>query len=668
MWLGVVAFWMTTVEGAVVTNDMLSLSLGSHEGAPVIESASWRKSNEIVFTADPPCAADAWIPRELMPETPVSGADWTLSETPVFLCAETHRSLAGGLMMTWHVSLAKHAPLIEMRIGVKNDGVEPRSVPWFPVWTARWTLKGIERVRGWRALSFSRENHAVVRPMRIEWGSCIHSSDEIENGMNPYWVVKTATSHVYFALAWCGGWRARLDAAPDTFAFDVHLPPDETQLTLAPGETMDGPELSVTFVPEEDESLARALWMTWRAALARAEYGISPPIFPFTYNHWYAARFGVDAAFLERQLESMSPYDFDAFIVDAGWYEAVGRWVPDPVKFPDGSFVRIMRALEEADVMPGLWSCPQFVKADRSALPPEVDSPGMHRKFIDGWLLDLAGCDFTSRLSGHVAMLRTDYHAGWWKYDQDFFTAHTRAGRMRNVRAFQNALKSVRGNHPDLVIENCQSGGRMINEFTVRLAQSQWLCDGGHTGGALARDSISIAINAMDFIFPWACNRWTNNPDRVDADDKAFFRYWCRAAMAGTWGIAADLGAIDGARQAMLVEAREEYRRINAFKRDCLYDLFPPEHGDAPAGVVFYLADGTGAAVMLFRREKGDAVEQVFPLRFLDARRNFMVEDADTAARHAYRGKTLRNKGLPLPWTPDRMSAVLFVRTRDDGA
>ena len=97
-------------------------------------------------------------------------------------------------------------------------------------------------------------------------------------------------------------------------------------------------------------------------------------------------------------------------------------------------------------------------------------------------MLDLTGANLKDRLTNHVAALRAQYQMDWWKYDQDFFVEQSNAGLMRNVLTFQNALKSVRQANPDLTIENCQSGGRMINELTLLATQISWLKDGGNNG------------------------------------------------------------------------------------------------------------------------------------------------------------------------------------------
>ena len=102
------------------------------------------------------------------------------------------------------------------------------------------------------------------------------------------------------------------------------------------------------------------------------------------------------------------------------------------------------------------------------------DKPGRYVPFMKAYLIDMARTDFTDSLINHVKNLTDLYKINWWKYDQDFFAAETRQGKMRNVVAFQSALQGVRRKFPELNIENCMSGGRMVNEFTNSISQIHW--------------------------------------------------------------------------------------------------------------------------------------------------------------------------------------------------
>ena len=350
------------------------------------------------------------------------------------------------------------------------------------------------------------------------------------------------------------------------------------------------------------------------------------------------------------------PYGFDAFIVDAGWYENVGRWTPDRAKFVPGEFEKLLQGIKSRGIAAGIWTCPQFVHLEPGETRPEVDQPGFHEKFIRGELMDLAGSGWTRRLVDHVAELRTKYSADWWKYDQLLFTPRTRAGVMKNVVAFQKALVAVRQANPDLIIENCQSGGRMTNELTVLLDQQQWLRDGGKSGLRHARSNVEEALGAVEFVFPWAALRWTNNPNLLDPADSELLRLYCRSAMAGTWGISADLTKIPDSQRVTILDEIKNYRRLNKLRQDSvLYDVLAPRPQADVARITFYDARASKAAVLVYRWDRQGEFDARVPLTHLAPGARYRVEDVDA------KGVELTRDAVTVHFTSERMSALIFV-------
>jgi len=683
--LGAWAIMVMAAEPMTLANDAVQLRLGlSDKGIPVIQAAAW-KDTGTPFLSDLGSDLGENVPQPLQPpqesgRDALNGGPWKQVDGDHFLRAECERQLARDVRLTWAVELAKQGSLIRLHCRMTNGGGEPCPVEWFPVWAARCKAPGAQSVKSWHALSFAPVEKPIIALDGTSWGSRLHSSDTPDDGMNPYWDVKGSQGHLYFGLEWCGGWRAELTGSADTLGFKVFLPPNETQLVLAPGESIDGPVLMITPVRDADDPLARAEWMKQRAELAKALYGGPPPSYPFTYNNWYTTRFNIDAAFLKRQVDAMDPYKLDAFIVDAGWYKCVGdwtpRWVPrsqvelgNETGFAPGEFEEILRSVKAKGVLAGIWTCPQFVNASKHSLPPEVDQPPTYEKFIDGYLLDLVGCDFPKRLVDHVAMLREKYGAQWWKYDQLLFSAHTRQGVMRNVIAFQDALKAVRAKNPDLIIENCQSGGRMTNELTVFATQSQWLKDGGNNGLGHARENISVALGSLEFIFPWAANRWTNNPDQMDVNDDELLRYYCRSAMAGTWGLVADLSKIGNQQRNIILKEITTYRWLNELKSDYLYEVQVPTPNAQTASVTFYDHTRTKAAAIIYRWDAEGAFEYTLPFRLLaPTPETYRVEDIDTEEITDAAPNALTSEGVSISFTQNRRSAILFASAKGGNA
>ncbi len=658
-------------DDSVIDNGRLQLELAVSEARiPHIAAARWSDTGNLIFreTAGRGGTVAEWLPEELGPPRDTD-VHWRhrYAFTKSFLVSEGFR-LSNGLYGEWEIETRRgHAHLLCF-FHLKNEGSESLSVPWFPAWTAHWEVPGEHAsLRWWEALSFQEQEISLKPGVKVGLGSRLHSSDRRPTGQNPYWVLSTDKGQVFFGLEWCGGWKAEIECVEaetegySGFRFRCYLPPEETQLTLEPGSGATGPPLHIVPTRGVNVREARAAWMAERRNYADHFRYVPAPSYPLSYNHWYTTRFDVNGEFLQRQAAALDEYGFDAFIVDAGWYKAVGEWEPDPAKFAPGEFEAILKGVKDQGVKVGIWSCPQFIRADKDNLPPEVDQPGFYRDFIDGWLLDYAGMDFKQFLYDHVTMLRTRYHADWWKYDQDFFTEETRQGAMKNVNAFQSALRSVRQWNTDLYIENCQSGGRMINEFTVPLTQSQWIRDGGNTGPEHARSNFREALGALALLPPWTVNRWTNNPDRNDPEDDEFTRMYCRSAMAGTWGIVADLPKIHERQREIIRKEIANYRRLNELKTDCRYDLYLAARRPDAAGVTYFDGEGRRAGILLMRWAAKGAFDFTAGLDALQPEGRYVVEDVDTGTKTTISSEKLINSGLAVHFPEARDSALVFI-------
>lgn len=648
-----------------LTNKVVKLLLGhTPEGAPRLLSCQKAGSGEELFSdLEPEAGLDNWIPASLM-NKPVKTGGWQRNDDQNFLRAESVCELPGGITFTRIAELDRESSLIRLSVKLSNQGNQPLKADWFPVWSAAWSVTGTTgTLQYWEALSFQPHKIALQNNSTTTLSSRLHSSDAIENGKNPYWIVATDKARLYFALDWCGGWKAELKGVPRGISFRLFLPENETQLTLAPGESITGPALMVTPVFSTDEAEGRAEWMKIRESLAARIYGGPEPSFPFGWNHWYTVRFNMDEKFLTRQVEAMTPYNFDYFIVDAGWYNACGDWTPHPGKFQPGAFGELMKKVQTNGAKTGIWTCPQFVDADIPTPTGLIieDKPGFHRSFINGKLIDYVRSDFGKYLVQHIGELRKDYNIGWWKYDQDFFTAETRNGEMKNVVALQKALTSVRKAYPGLYIESCQSGGRMLNEFTVLSSQTQWIRDESRTGIGHARSNFAEALQSMKILPPRAVNRWINRPNENDQNNDEFTRMYCRSAMAGIWGLVADLPLVGERQRAVIIKETERYRRLNHLKKDCLYDIVSPEEGNPAAGVVFYNAGKTSAGLLFLRWDEKDTFKLPVPMNRIQPDKNYRVELVDSGEMQNISGDKLKKNGLTLQFDKTTMSVLIFV-------
>jgi alpha-galactosidase len=232
---------------------------------------------------------------------------------------------------------------------------------------------------------------------------------------------------------------------------------------------------------------------------------------------------------------------------------------------------------------------------------------------------------------------------------------------MKNVIGFQNALQAVRQANPDLTIENCFNGGRMINEFTLLATQTSWLKDAGTEGLPDPQANISSALNALEFVFPWSALRFTINFDQLNQNDDEMTRLYCRSAMPGIWGVSSDLSLISEHQQAVILKEVEHYRRLNHMKYACLYDLQLPNDNADVAGITFYSVRRLHAGVLLYRWQRNGAFNQHVTLTKLKSGVTYHVVDVDTGMEITASGAELMSNGVTVAFSSQRQTALLFI-------
>jgi alpha-galactosidase len=321
----------------------------------------------------------------------------------------------------------------------------------------------------------------------------------------------------------------------------------------------------------------------------------------------------------------------------------------------------LLAAEQEKGAKVGLWSCPHLVASSTADAFAFIDQPNTFNRRVEGYLIDLAGSDFTSLLQNHITELRSRYRMDWWKYDQFIFFEDTESGVMKNVVAFQNALRAVRRDHPTLAIENCMNGGRMINELTALSSQAIWLRDSPANGLEHAQLNIETTLGAVEFLFPWLAYHFTNNFDQMDQNNDELTRYYCRSAMAGSWGISADLGAISERQKRVILKEIKYYKQLNAIKLNYLYEIEQPAEDKKAVGITFYDWKRQRAGLLIYRWKATGAFDHQVNLRMINPGKIYKICDVDAKTETLVSGEDLRNQGIEVLFGASRLSALLFI-------
>ncbi len=316
------------------------------------------------------------------------------------------------------------------------------------------------------------------------------------DGTLPFFNVMMGKRGFIGAIGWTGGWTARFSRGEDGLRVTAGM--SRTHLRLLPGEEIRSPRILLLgwtgealhghnmlrrlilrhYSPRPNGEpvhvpMCDAVWGERRAddQIAKAKWWIDNRI-PLD-KFWIDAGWHGDAEFLE-----------GSTVFNSGWGAQVGNWWPNKTTYPEG-LRPVGEALEQMGLGFVLWLEPERV------FEGTVFSRD-HREWLLGpiggnWLYNLGNPEARKALADLISALITEGKITC--YRQDFNMAATpfweaadapdRVGisEIRHIEGLYAFWDELLARHPDLLIDNCSSGGRRLDIETASRSVPLWRSD-----------------------------------------------------------------------------------------------------------------------------------------------------------------------------------------------
>ncbi|MBI4928960.1 MAG: alpha-galactosidase [Anaerolineae bacterium] len=315
----------------------------------------------------------------------------------------------------------------------------------------------------------------------------------------PFFVLENAlgTGGWFLGLGWSGDWDLRMERHVEVVS--IHAGMTHLNLTLMPGETFRQPSVLMGVYQGAASDGFRALRNHLRDQVQPRHQGRPVPLMT-CFNNYYGDRGNFNAGDFLREIPAAEEVGIDYLVIDGGWTgggddarwesvpEHIGNWGrPDPKKFPHG-FEPVRKLAEQHGRKMGIWFDVEHAHAKSMALRehPELfftgllDNNGCHLLRLD---LD-AGREWAfqsiantlKQLGGQY--LKFDMNADpapiWAHNDLPDRRGVTEIRYIENVyRLWDQLLESF----PEMLTENCASGGRRIDLEMIRRSHTNWLSD-----------------------------------------------------------------------------------------------------------------------------------------------------------------------------------------------
>jgi hypothetical protein len=428
------------------------------------------------------------------------------------------------------------------------------------------------------------------------------------------------------------------------------------------------------------------------------------PHYPLTVNNSWGSGMQVDEPLALKMIGESKELGLEMFHLDAGWFRGVGDWVPDPRKFPHG-LASLADEAHRQGLRFGLWV--DWTQAGLDTGPGALNArdprvagwlvsdlpPDWKPEEFKGQTIDIGVPAAHEYAATEVKRIVDDYHVDMLEHDgylvaqgcirddhphaapnrssmrivhdwaSDFVLASNSTDvSYHAVRAYYDIYEKTRREHPGLLFEICNDGGRMVDfgsaahgdYFSITdtydpLSNRRAFFDASHLLPAAMLES---------YIEKWPSPKVSN------------FLYMLRSGMMGWMTIMMDTTAWTPeqheAAQRAITLYKNELRPLIRGAR--LYHVSDRPDGVHWDGIEYWDPSKSEGVLYAFRGSIPNEASHSFVLAGLDSQKKYRLHFEDRSSSDAdVPGSELLKSGLTVH-LPDPFSSELVFLTREDSA
>jgi hypothetical protein len=420
--------------------------------------------------------------------------------------------------------------------------------------------------------------------------------------------------------------------------------------------------------------------------------------YPLTVNNSWGSGMQVNEALALRMIGESKELGLEMFHIDAGWFRGVGDWYPDKNKFPRGLGVIADEAHKQGlrfgiwvdwtqaalDTEPGALNVRDARVKDWMVgdLPPnwkpeefkgqtvDLGVPAAHdyfakevKRIVDDYHLDMLehdgylvaqGCtrDDHPHAPPNQSTLKLTHDSGF-----DFSLASNSTDvSYHAVRAYYDIHAQARREHPGLLFEVCNDGGRMVDFGSAAHGDYFSITD--------TYDPLSNRRAFFDTSYLLPAAMLESYVEKWPTPKPANFLYMLRSGMMGWVTIMLDTTAWNAEQHEAAKKAIALYKnKLRPLIRDArLYHVSPRPDGVHWDGIEYWDPARGEGVVFAFRGSVPAEAEHHFVLAGLQAGKRYRLHFQDgSAPDKVAAGSELMSKGLKVALADPHSSELVFL-------
>ncbi len=499
----------------------------------------------------------------------------------------------------------------------------------------------------------------------------------------PFFNLEQAGKGMFVAVGWTGQWDCDITCDEKRKA-QIKAGMENTHFQLLPGEEISQPSVMLMFLEDNTPARRSNIFRRFMREYVIPRIESKPAVAPMSCLTWGGmhSKFHLDCI-AEIKKHSL-PYD--VYWIDAGWYgpegnyspdefspgwaEHTGHWSVNPTAHPEG-FKPISDAAHDAGLKFMVWMEPERACMGTPLTTQHPDwflSETGKSNCGESVLLNLGNRQALEWLTQFVSAFIKDNGLDAYRQDFNYMPLATwrnndspdRQGitEIRHIEGLYKFWDALRSQYPDLLIDNCASGGRRIDIETMSRSLPLW-CSDVQCAPEHNPDASQVLNQGMNCLF----SAHAIGTGFVPGDTYRF-----RSSMNEGMGfmfMGYEKFWKDYENYPMDWHKRmcDEFLRAREFFKGDYYPLLAQSPDpQAWCASEFWREDLNGGIAVFFRREESPLEAGSFKLFVPDLNCSYSIENADSGEVQTLTGQQLvEGKGLSIQLDP-RQSCLMFIK------
>ena len=483
------------------------------------------------------------------------------------------------------------------------------------------------------------------------------------------------------ALMYSGNYAVNVDTREGEYHyFSAGINPDNSEYHLDRGKTLKTPHVAYTFSAEGLSGASRA-YHRW-ARRYQLRHGADERM--ILLNSWEGVYFDINQKGMDQMMHDIKSMGGELFVMDDGWFgdkyprktdnSSLGDWVVDKKKLPEG-IEGLLRDAKKNGVRFGIWIEPEMTNSVSELYEKHPDwiikaprrEPVMGRGGTQ-LVLDMSNPEVQDFVFSVVDNLLTKYpEIAYIKWDanapvMNHGSQYLPMDRQSHLYiAYHDGLiktcQRIREKYPDVIIQDCASGGGRANYGLLPYFDEFWVSD---NTDALQRIYMQWGTSYFYPAIAMASHISATPNHAVFRTTSMKLR--CDVAMSGRLGMEIQPKNMTDEEKALCRQAISDYKMIRSVVQfGDIYRLHSPYEGDNLASLMYVAEDKAKAVFYWYKLETFQ--NQHFPpvkMKGLDDNRKYRVKELNRIDNKpldcegkVFTGRYLMANGLEMPYTHD---------------